>query len=528
MAVVKLRHKIGLITLGIFFTLVILEAGLRTAGAAYLFVQQLHNRGSGEGGEFRILCLGESTTALGGVNSYPSQMESILNQSLKGKKIKVINRGQVSKNSEDIYRHLQNDLARYKPDLVVTMIGVNDFEEEVDLNRWSWRIKEWGESFRVYKFLTLLREHLQQKGEELKTGRTGMDKAKALLAEEKNRAQADFKEEEYPGDPIESADEVEEVLKAIRSLEIKDQSLVNYLAKKVKDEKTKENVTEHLRLIRFQKSWMLVRLGAFHRIKGECQEAQKYLKMAVLVDPSVYGSYVELGRCLKEERQYPEAVILFKKAVELNPELSLGFLELGRSFNELGKYQEAYLFFRKVLSLQEKNAWVYVEVGRWFKEHGFYQLAEEAYSKTLTAGACDYNTYQQLAEIDTALGKKERADYYFKEAKKKEESLNHFAPPMTIRNYNKIVNTIRSKGIPLVSMQYPLREAGVLKEILNDRKDVTFVENKDNFREVLKGHEFSRYFSDNFAGDFGHCTQIGNRLIAENLAKVILEKKMIK
>jgi hypothetical protein len=40
----------------------------------------------------------------------------------------------------------------------------------------------------------------------------------------------------------------------------------------------------------------------------------------------------------------------------------------------------------------------------------------------------------------------------------------------------------------------------------------------------LQGSHYSGLFMDSFAGDFGHCTRIGNRLIAGNLAEVILKE----
>ena len=73
-------------------------------------------------------------------------------------------------------------------------------------------------------------------------------------------------------------------------------------------------------------------------------------------------------------------------------------------------------------------------------------------------------------------------------------------------------------------MQYPLRGVESLKNILTSIKKIIFVENKSNFQEALKQAEYSNYFSDTFGGDFGHCTRMGNRLIAENLSNVILKE----
>jgi len=40
----------------------------------------------------------------------------------------------------------------------------------------------------------------------------------------------------------------------------------------------------------------------------------------------------------------------------------------------------------------------------------------------------------------------------------------------------------------------------------------------------LKKISYNDYFTDMFAGDFGHCTRKGNRLLAENIANVILKE----
>jgi hypothetical protein len=75
-------------------TLLILEVGLRLGGWAFLLLQEKHNRGNiNSDVEYRILCLGESTTALGGENAYPAQLERILNSHPNARKFKVINKG---------------------------------------------------------------------------------------------------------------------------------------------------------------------------------------------------------------------------------------------------------------------------------------------------------------------------------------------------------------------------------------------------------------------------------------------------
>ena len=78
---ITLRQKIILILFALCLCAVMLEIGLRIGGATFFFLQEYRNRLSlRERGTYRIMCLGESTTALGGKNSYPSQLEEILNK----------------------------------------------------------------------------------------------------------------------------------------------------------------------------------------------------------------------------------------------------------------------------------------------------------------------------------------------------------------------------------------------------------------------------------------------------------------
>ncbi len=80
------RQKILLIIFGLCLCAVLLELGLRIGGFVILSLQEYRNRISlKQKGTYRILCLGESTTA----NEWPGPLEKILNQKdigIKGKR----------------------------------------------------------------------------------------------------------------------------------------------------------------------------------------------------------------------------------------------------------------------------------------------------------------------------------------------------------------------------------------------------------------------------------------------------------
>jgi len=61
-----------------------------------------------------------------------------------------------------------------------------------------------------------------------------------------------------------------------------------------------------------------------------------------------------------------------------------------------------------------------------------------------------------------------------------------------------------------------------LKLSLDYDPQVTYVDNQDLFLDAVEKEGYRAYFIDRFAGDFGHCTEKGNRLLARNIAYAIL------
>ncbi|MBA4387194.1 MAG: hypothetical protein C0404_04380 [Verrucomicrobia bacterium] len=119
--------KICLSLLSLFLTLCALEAGLRAAGR---IVQSRLDRQKRDAikiaGAYRILCLGESTTAMGGNDSYPDQLERKLNSMRLGINFSVVNGGKIGVNSTRLVAGLDREIAECRPDMVVVMMGIND------------------------------------------------------------------------------------------------------------------------------------------------------------------------------------------------------------------------------------------------------------------------------------------------------------------------------------------------------------------------------------------------------------------
>ncbi|MDD5255678.1 MAG: hypothetical protein PHR11_06475, partial [Candidatus Omnitrophica bacterium] len=156
-----LRQKAALIIFGLCLSMFLLEAGLRVGGFVLLSVQEYRNRASlRQKSTCRILCLGESTT----LNQYPALLEKELNKRTEKIKFSVIDKGISGANTSVILAQLESNLDKYHPEIVITMMGINDghpsqppgFFTHPDNPRFF-------ETFRIHKLAMLLWAHMKSK-----------------------------------------------------------------------------------------------------------------------------------------------------------------------------------------------------------------------------------------------------------------------------------------------------------------------------------------------------------------------------
>lgn len=115
--------KILAIVIGIFLSFIVLEIFLQLAGFVLITANNYKNRILHKQECITILCIGESTTS----GEWPPILQKILNKKAKYKKFKVIDEGHAGRNSEYITSKIRQYLMKYNPNIVISMIGINDF-----------------------------------------------------------------------------------------------------------------------------------------------------------------------------------------------------------------------------------------------------------------------------------------------------------------------------------------------------------------------------------------------------------------
>ena len=467
-------RKIGLIILGLFLGVLILEAGLRLAGLSYLTWQDYQNSRAlkkEDKGEYRILCLGESTTALGGEDAYPRQLERILIRRLPERKFSVINKGLPGADTSLIISELEHYLAKYDPDMIIAMMGINDDDAESYLllkNRFH-SFKALIKGSRVYKLFKVL--------------------SARLCSREAFKKMYMARGNSY--------------------LELQDY------------EKARLMFQEVLRMEPGQAAGY-IGLGRCYYEQGQPLQAKEAFLNARIKGRAKEDDYVELGWSYYDLEDNLTAESMFKQAIELRPEYYHLYADAGQFYQAIKAYPQAEDMFKKAVSLKgdPKDNWPYSAFGWHYLERNMYRQAEEMFQKALEVHPSDLSVYRDWGLLKQAEGEYSQAREYFAKAKFfMEESRSK-----TLKNYQRLKEMAHRRGVKLVCMQYPLRSLEDLRRMFGAEDKITFVDNEDIFREALKQVSFDDYFTDRFAGDFGHCTVKGNTLLAENVAEVLIKE----
>ena len=428
-------------------------------------------------GAYRIMCLGESTTEAG-PNPYPSQLEEVLNGRNIGIKFSVINKGLSAINTAYIVKHLEENLDMVKPDMVITMMGVNDYGVHIP---WEYSSLDnrpnFIQSLRVYKLFRLLWLHILAKAKEVGIYKPSLSRD-VKVAQKK-----------APG-----------INKPVGI------NPVSY----------------------FHGEGEYIRLGHEYIAQARNLESERMFKKALELNPASYDAYLGLAFAYNRQGRLAESEATYKKTIELDPKNVNGYLMLAWRYSEQGKHKETEELIKKAFVLNLQDVELNFRLGWAYKMLGKDDLAAEQFKEVTESLRPQENdpmgvdkTYGRLATLYKEIGKYKIADEYYKKANQSRIQSYNVA---TRRNYLKVKQILDQRKVKFVCVQYPVRSAEPLRKIFEGAEDVIIVDNEHIFMDILKKSSYNEYFTDMFGGDFGHCTTKGNRLLAENIANTIIKE----
>lgn len=572
-----LRHKIILIGFGIFLTAVLLEIALRTAGFIYLSTQEYRNRKNLlKTGTIRILCLGESTTAM----QYPRALEEILNKKSNHFKFKVIDKGVPGTNSSLILRNLKENIDIYQPQIIVVMMGINDYSltdtESIGIGKMP-QLFYFAGNLRVSKLIYAI-------------GQGFGIKAKIFL-DFVSRAISGRFEFCAKGKKKRIAADIQTLLKAQAIMKRGEEYIIQRKFKEA------ELMFKKALQLRPDDDWAYARLGLCYRWTNRIRQSWEAYSYSLVLNPANWLAYVGQGElcdlegkdpvdaerffikaaelesnewtllalayhylyyldfdkarnaCLKVLSLTPlnapaieglghiylcsnvvhndelsvyidrnKAIDYFKKSIEIDPNRPSVFLALGFAYFLNKEYIKAESSLLQAIKIEPKNPIALQRLGEVYLEEGRYSEAAQVFLDAKYLVPEKEINYAYLVTCYNNLGDKDRADEY---SLKLETLQSGYINKFTKKNYRMLADEARKGNAIIFCMQYPLRKSLPLRTMLQGYEVARFVDNERIFKDALRAARYEDYFTDRFAGDFGHCTEKGNRLLAENLAGAI-------
>lgn len=455
---------------GLLVCFLALEILIRIFGWGYIAFQDYYNKLSIARNGYRIVCFGDSMTAL----QYPRFLEEELNRRSSKVKFTVIDKGRAGKNIKYVTSILEKALDEYKPHMVIAMGMVMDGGEEIidddvdgalpGLVDKPDNLLEHFKAYNLLRFITAYTERKARAGE-------------VCSAQENN--------------PIP-----------------KDQGL------KAQSFPVTDFMREDLRYQeRLNKAWDLVQ-------NNDAAGGEKKIRLEIEKYPEKINAYIFLAALYKDRKKEKEYQEIVSRGLANDRDGNFN-VWLGEQAAKDRKFAESEAFLLEALKKNSKEVRSYVQMGWNFFSQGRVPEAEAMFKKAIEVDPLCVAGYTALALFYTGQGKEELAEKYFHEA----DSLKlRISRPVAARYYyRKVRDALARRKIKFVCAQYPVQKLGFLKRLFEPGDDMIFVDNEKVFKDALKGSRYGDYFSDRWAGDFGHCTLEGNKLLAKNIADTLIK-----
>jgi tetratricopeptide (TPR) repeat protein len=445
-----------LVAFGVGTALGTIELGLRAAGFAFVTMATYRNREALRAGTTDpvVLCLGESTTALGGADSFPTQLGQVLHD--HGQRATVINAG-VPAITTDVIRDLPALLAEYQPQVVVAMMGVNDPPAPDDGSALGRALR----GLRVAKLAAYIANGLSRRA-------TGEDETAAAGTARLAAATA-----AHPDDAAAQVALGEQLMQVGRPADAR-APLERALALRLDDARA------------------AIALGHVLFRLGDPDRADAVLAASADAAPADTTRQWHIGLAYLSGRRDDRAEAVLLRALAARPDPALSKLLEAAYYDRAsraiadGRLDDAQAALDRAAALPSMQL---PEI--WHARRAFLARARG-----------DHATF----DAEMVLGA---------------EATARAPHGMTHRNYQELRRLARNAGARVVAVQYPLRSLASLEDLVDHDPDVAVVGNETPFHDALARATWETYFSDTFAGDFGHLTHAGNRLLAEDVAPAV-------
>jgi tetratricopeptide (TPR) repeat protein len=542
-----LLKKLASLLLGLVFTFALVEGGLALAYRGFVWAQARKNRAAAAEGEVRILAIGESTTAVAGdptgryltpETAWPAQLERVLNERQDRITFRVMNNGIMGGTTASSMDLLEMTLPELRPQVIIAMMGIKDTVSDPDTER---GVPGWAASLRTAQLVGWLLE-----GEGLKREAVVTDVEDAEEIPESMREmdgptrnyvmETRVLEEPYSGALpglkvslyywyISRPEKAERYARqAIEEYGVGYNVLAQVLASVGRRAEARE-VLEAAAAEHPEEGMYLAVLASLLVEAGELDAAQEVLEqieegMAGYSQPEIVRNYqlLSLADIQRERGQYQEAL---ETLDAVKPEFLGRYKELfpapellkegglGQVYLALKDWDLAERHLRRALDWNPRRHVNMFLLSRVYRETGQTEK-EEAVRRELLRTTGRMAEYFELAKLFKRSGAGDRVPALIADAVAEIPSLKE--------SYKELYALVEREGIQLVVMQYPSFSEEALHLYAPEKEGVIFIDNEHVFDADPDGY----FFEPKFPHSFSHYTDSGARVLAEEIADVLL------
>ena len=157
-------------------------------------------------------------------------------------------------------------------------------------------------------------------------------------------------------------------------------------------------------------------MGRAYADQDNFEEAVKWFKEAIRLDPNNGSKYADLGWLYLHLKNYEEAEINLKKAIDLDPGDQHNYTGLGLAYKGLNNYKEAISAFKEGISLDPRNGLNYSALGSLYQEQNNYDEALRWYNEAVRVDPKNVEGYERIGRIYQYMRNYKEATKWFKEA----------------------------------------------------------------------------------------------------------------
>ncbi|MBU0634076.1 MAG: tetratricopeptide repeat protein [Candidatus Omnitrophica bacterium] len=471
MAKLKTHKKIILILLGIVAAVVILEAGLNILSGIYIkrHLPRYEFKDNADKGILRILCLGDSFTYGIGAdfeNSYPAQLERMLNENSKVKKFKVFNEGVPGSNSSQVFVKFNDIVDEVRPDIVIILAGGNDI--------WSVGNILCGRvpmGLRIKNMLVLSRSF----------------RACSILGVNIKSAIADKISKNKSRNIKKSVNEFTAAQLLEKGNYFKETN--QYDSARLCYEKILENDPDNKAII--------LELAHCYKFQRKFDEAVDLLTGMFMQQPEDKQIRAEIKDMFIQLNNPAKALVYYERLYRKFPDNRFARQELANTHVRLAGDYLMTLRLNKALDAYSRAHELNPADPRALEG---MQMIED-WEKTGTSSKINQAVLEKLAKFDIVM-----APY-------------NYADDVLYNNLKEIIKLCEKNKITLIFSSYPLEVPAAMRELSLGR-DILLVDHTATFKTLLQNEPRDKYFISAYDS---HCLSAGYEVMARNLAKEILK-----